>query len=232
MHNGYFPILLCKRGWGIAIVCCLALLARFPSRSSSLLPCLSLTLSLSLSLLLCCSFPVEVGLVVPSFTSGLFLILRLAPLHHKSLVRTPIAFLWISQSSLSSPLECNTRNSQPWFFSRFLPYWVSVRSMPFLPSLSRALSSSLATGISFTSRASHIQNRVRGQELMIYIGIAYQLVPQDPLVDATQCGNDAGLMKTLGTNSIRVYHVDPTKNHDNCMKAFADAGSTYNHQKQ
>ncbi|KAL6704998.1 hypothetical protein ACN47E_007401 [Coniothyrium glycines] len=55
-------------------------------------------------------------------------------------------------------------------------------------------------------------------------GIAYQLVPDDPLVDATQCGNDASLMKTIGTNSIRVYHVDPTKNHNNCMKAFADAG--------
>jgi hypothetical protein len=34
-------------------------------------------------------------------------------------------------------------------------------------------------------------------------------------------------MKTLGTNSIRVYHVLPEENHDECMKAFADAGSTY-----
>jgi len=55
-------------------------------------------------------------------------------------------------------------------------------------------------------------------------GIAYQLVADDPLVDATQCGNDASLMKTIGTNSIRVYHVDASKNHDNCMQAFSDAG--------
>jgi hypothetical protein len=34
-------------------------------------------------------------------------------------------------------------------------------------------------------------------------------------------------MKTIGTNSIRVYHVDPDADHKDCMKAFADAGSTY-----
>jgi hypothetical protein len=31
-------------------------------------------------------------------------------------------------------------------------------------------------------------------------------------------------MSTLGTNAIRVYHVDPTASHDGCMSAFADAG--------
>jgi hypothetical protein len=55
-------------------------------------------------------------------------------------------------------------------------------------------------------------------------GIAYQLVPDDPLIDATQCGLDSALMKTIGANSIRVYHVDPTADHKDCMKAFADAG--------
>ncbi|KAJ4337065.1 hypothetical protein N0V87_004918 [Didymella glomerata] len=55
-------------------------------------------------------------------------------------------------------------------------------------------------------------------------GIAYQLVPDDPLLDATQCGLDAALMKTIGTNSIRVYHVDPKQDHTKCMSAFADAG--------
>jgi hypothetical protein len=31
-------------------------------------------------------------------------------------------------------------------------------------------------------------------------------------------------MKDLGVNSIRVYHVDPQSNHDDCMRTFADAG--------
>ena len=31
-------------------------------------------------------------------------------------------------------------------------------------------------------------------------------------------------MQSIGTNSIRVYHVDPTSNHDGCMSAFEDAG--------
>lgn len=31
-------------------------------------------------------------------------------------------------------------------------------------------------------------------------------------------------MSELGTNAIRVYHVDPTADHKGCMSAFADAG--------
>ncbi|KYK61188.1 putative beta glucanosyltransferase [Drechmeria coniospora] len=55
-------------------------------------------------------------------------------------------------------------------------------------------------------------------------GVAYQLLPTDPLMDADQCTLDAGLMKDLGANTIRVYHVNASANHDGCMKAFADAG--------
>ncbi|GIK01741.1 hypothetical protein Aspvir_005779 [Aspergillus viridinutans] len=55
-------------------------------------------------------------------------------------------------------------------------------------------------------------------------GIAYQLVPDDPLIDTEQCTRDVALMAELGTNAIRVYHVDPHANHDGCMKALADAG--------
>ncbi|KAK5126131.1 hypothetical protein LTR85_011486 [Meristemomyces frigidus] len=55
-------------------------------------------------------------------------------------------------------------------------------------------------------------------------GAAYQLTDSDPLADTQQCQLDAALMKTLGANSIRVYHVDPTADHDGCMSAFSDAG--------
>ncbi|KAF2186204.1 glycoside hydrolase family 72 protein [Zopfia rhizophila CBS 207.26] len=55
-------------------------------------------------------------------------------------------------------------------------------------------------------------------------GIAYQLVPDDPLIDEKQCKLDAAFMKELGANSIRVYHVDHKADHTACMKVFADAG--------
>lgn len=57
-----------------------------------------------------------------------------------------------------------------------------------------------------------------------YTGIAYQLTEADPLINTAQCTLDAALMKTLGANAIRVYHVDPTASHDGCMAAFANAG--------
>ncbi len=31
-------------------------------------------------------------------------------------------------------------------------------------------------------------------------------------------------MKTLGVNTIRVYHVDPAADHSGCMTEFANAG--------
>ena len=62
-----------------------------------------------------------------------------------------------------------------------------------------------------------------GQQFFIR-GVAYQLVPDDPLLDTEQCTRDAKLMKDLGANTIRVYHVDPLGDHDGCMSAFADAG--------
>lgn len=57
-----------------------------------------------------------------------------------------------------------------------------------------------------------------------YVGIAYQLTADDPLIDTNQCQLDASLMKDLGANAIRVYHVNAFADHIGCMQAFADAG--------
>ena len=44
------------------------------------------------------------------------------------------------------------------------------------------------------------------------------------MVDTAQCARDSALMKTLGVNTIRVYHVDPKADHVGCMGEFARAG--------
>ncbi|KAL5113938.1 hypothetical protein ACEQ8H_008187 [Pleosporales sp. CAS-2024a] len=46
----------------------------------------------------------------------------------------------------------------------------------------------------------------------------------DPLADAAACNRDIPYMKKLQTNTIRVYAIDPTKDHSACMNAFAAAG--------
>ncbi|KAI7819851.1 Glucanosyltransferase-domain-containing protein [Gamsiella multidivaricata] len=60
-------------------------------------------------------------------------------------------------------------------------------------------------------------------------GVAYQ--PRtlsegftDPLSNPADCQRDFTLMKDLGLNTIRVYQVDSSLNHDECMKTLEDAG--------
>lgn len=81
---------------------------------------------------------------------------------------------------------------------------------------------------SFTSRVNTLHISVLPIGLadghFLHLGVAYQLVSLDPLIDTTQCKLDAALMKSLGANAIRVYHVDPTGDHKGCMSAFADVG--------
>jgi 1,3-beta-glucanosyltransferase GAS5 len=47
---------------------------------------------------------------------------------------------------------------------------------------------------------------------------------KDPIADADGCKRDIEKFKSLGLNTIRVYTVDNTANHDACMNALADAG--------
>lgn len=67
-------------------------------------------------------------------------------------------------------------------------------------------------------------------------GIAYQEDPSgaggensdgkyiDPLADETKCKRDVPILAKAGTNTIRVYAIDPTKDHDACLRLLQDAG--------
>lgn len=48
--------------------------------------------------------------------------------------------------------------------------------------------------------------------------------PIDPIADETSCTRDVAEFQKLGINTIRVYTVDNTANHDACMAALANAG--------
>ncbi|ORY18312.1 Glucanosyltransferase-domain-containing protein [Clohesyomyces aquaticus] len=73
---------------------------------------------------------------------------------------------------------------------------------------------------------------VTGKRVMI-IGVDYQpggqagYKPQngeDALTNGTVCLRDAALLQRLGVNTIRVYNVDPTLNHDDCASIFNAVG--------
>lgn len=87
-----------------------------------------------------------------------------------------------------------------------------------------ALSSSLKVSFAVTQAPFEDHHEVQTTHICSSIGIAYQLRPLDPLVDAEQCQRDVALMKELGANTLRVYHVDAKGDHDGCMQVFADAG--------
>lgn len=67
-----------------------------------------------------------------------------------------------------------------------------------------------------------------GDERFYLRGIDYQpggsSAEKDPLSDTTLCKRDIAKFKELGVNTIRVYAVDNSADHDECMQELADAG--------
>lgn len=70
---------------------------------------------------------------------------------------------------------------------------------------------------------------VDGSDERFYVrGVAYQPGGSstlfDPLADPATCERDIKEFVDLGINTIRVYSIDNTANHDECMSKLADAG--------
>ncbi|KAJ5554975.1 hypothetical protein N7535_007418 [Penicillium sp. DV-2018c] len=68
----------------------------------------------------------------------------------------------------------------------------------------------------------------KGDERFYMRGVDYQPGGSsklaDPIADADGCKRDIKYFKELGLNTIRVYSVDNSKDHDECMDALAEAG--------
>jgi hypothetical protein len=98
----------------------------------------------------------------------------------------------------------------------------------------------LAAASLFSSFASAVQNlNVNGANFITkssgnrfsIVGVDYQpggssgvTATSDPLTDATACLRDAILMQRLGVNTVRVYNLIPSLNHDECASIFNAAG--------
>lgn len=107
-----------------------------------------------------------------------------------------------------------------------------------MPSLRKVFPALLAlSGTAFAVRPVEVRgqnfvNSVSNERFML-LGVDYQPGGQgaynpekklDPLSNKDVCLRDAALLQRLGVNTIRVYNVDPTINHDDCASIFNAVG--------
>ncbi|KAI9678057.1 MAG: beta-glucanosyltransferase [Caeruleum heppii] len=96
-------------------------------------------------------------------------------------------------------------------------------------SASTAFAASVQLGKRATTPISVKGNAFYAGDERFYIrGVDYQpggsSDVKDPIGDPAVCKRDIEKFKELGLNAIRIYSVDNTVNHDECMTALADAG--------
>ncbi|ORY68796.1 beta-glucanosyltransferase gel1 [Pseudomassariella vexata] len=93
-----------------------------------------------------------------------------------------------------------------------------TRTTPQLPKRASSLPAVTASGNAFWA----------GDDRFYIRGIDYQpggsSGMKDPLADETVCKRDIAEFKKLGINTVRVYMVDNSADHDTCMQELADAG--------
>ncbi|BFZ58070.1 1,3-beta-glucanosyltransferase [Savitreella phatthalungensis] len=104
--------------------------------------------------------------------------------------------------------------------------------------LAASSSAAVATGAATAVTAAAAQATVpitikgnaffRGNDRFYIKGIAYQpggsSGTQDPLASQSTCDRDIPYFQQLGINTIRVYQVDNSANHDYCMQLLQKAG--------
>ncbi|KAL4884245.1 Glucanosyltransferase-domain-containing protein [Aspergillus karnatakaensis] len=100
---------------------------------------------------------------------------------------------------------------------------LSASSVLAVPSLSSRADSSSITPITVKGNAFF-----KGNERFYMRGVDYQPGGSsnlaDPIADVEGCKRDLKKFKDLGLNTIRVYSVDNSKEHDECMDLLAEAG--------
>ncbi|KAI4174952.1 MAG: hypothetical protein LQ343_001979 [Gyalolechia ehrenbergii] len=101
-------------------------------------------------------------------------------------------------------------------------------------SLAVAIGATAAFAGALTPRATTPKVTVKGNAFFagsdrFYIrGVDYQpggaSDAADPIADTTLCKRDIAEFKKLGINTVRIYTIDNSKDHTECMKELADAG--------